>query len=299
MVELRQLRYFVAVAEELHFGRAAERVGIAQPPLSQQIQGLERELGVQLFERTKRRVQLTPAGAVMLEEARHTLQQAARTVELAQRAGRGEAGHLGIGFVGSATYRVLPDVLRAFRERYPGVRLTLLELSSARQVVALHERGIDVGFVRPPLPDRDLIIETVERDPLMAVLPVTHVLAARPALPLAALADESFVLFPPALGPGLHAHILGACERAGFTPRVTQEAIEQPTIVSLVSAGIGVSLLPASIERIPWPGVACRPLTDDLPPVELALARRHDDQAPVLAAFLAVARAAGDAGARR
>jgi DNA-binding transcriptional LysR family regulator len=289
-VELRQLRYFVAVAEELHFGRAAARVGIAQPPLSQQIQRLERELGVLLFTRTNRRVALTPAGRIFLDEARNTLAQAERAVDLVQRAGRGEAGKLAVGFVGSACYGLLPRVLRAFRAGYPGVELALHELSSARQAVALREGRIDVGFVRPTLNEPALRFETILREPLMAVLPEAHPLARLERVPLESLAGEGFVIFPRQLGPGLFARIVAACGRAGFAPEIVQEAVEQTTIVSLVAVGMGVSLLPASIEYLRWPGVACRPLTEGTPDIEMALAWRGGDTSPVLGCFLEVVR---------
>jgi DNA-binding transcriptional LysR family regulator len=286
-IELRHLRYFVAVAEELHFGRAAERVGIAQPPLSQQIQRLERDLGIQLFTRTKRRVQLTEAGAVLLREARATLAQADRAVDAVQRAARGEVGRLDIGFVGSATFAVLPPLLRRFRATHPDVELGLFELSTAQQVAALLERRIDAGFVRPPFSEPALALEIVAREPLVAVLPVDHLLAREERVSLRALRDEPFVLFPESYGPGLHGHILGACQAAGFNPRIIQEAIGQPTIVSLVSVGIGVSLLPAAIERLLWDGVVYRRLIEEPPPVELALAWRAGDTSPVLDAFVA------------
>jgi DNA-binding transcriptional LysR family regulator len=285
MVELRHLRYFVAVAEELHFGRAAERVGIAQPPLSQGIQRLERELGLQLFTRTKRRVALTEPGRVFLTEARATLAQAERAVDLARRAARGEVGRLNVGFVGSATFALLPPILRRFRKTHPEVELMLYELSTSQQVAALAERRIDIGFVRPPFDAAGLELEIVDREPLVAVLPAEHPLAARERLRLRDLAGEPFVLFPGSYGPGLRGHIVGACQAAGFNPRIVQEAIGQPTIVSLVSVGIGVSLLPAAIKQLPWQGVVYCRLEDDVPPVEMALAWRRDDDSPALRAF--------------
>ena len=287
MVELRQMRYFVAVAEELHFGRAAERVGIAQPPLSQQIQRLEAELGVQLFIRNRRRVQLSEPGRVFLDEARAALRQAERAVDAVQRAARGEAGRLRVGFVGSATFAVMPPILRRFREHFPAVDLTLSELSTTQQVEALREQRIDIGFVRPPLVADDLALEIIAREPLVAVVPSDHRLAGGGTIRLADLAGEPFVLFPHSFGPGLHAQIVGVCQRAGFNPRIVQEAVALPTIVSLVSVGIGVSLLPASIQHLPWAGVSYHPLAGDSPQAELALAWRLDDESPVVRAFRA------------
>ena len=284
MVDLRQMRYFVAVAEELHFGRAAERVGIAQPPLSQQIQRLEAELGVQLFIRNRRRVQLSEPGRVFLDEARAALRQAEHAVDAVQRAARGEVGRLAVGFVGSATFDVMPPILRRFRNRFPDVELTLYELSTAQQVEALHEWRIDIGFVRPPIPANGLTLEIIAREPLVAVLPSDHRLAGETAIRLADLTSEPFVLFPHSFGPGLRAQIVGACQRAGFNPQIVQEAIALPMIVSLVSVGIGVSLLPASIQRLPWNGVSYHALAGDTVHTELALACRRDDESPVVRA---------------
>jgi DNA-binding transcriptional LysR family regulator len=293
MVELRHLRYFVAVAEELHFGRAAERIGIAQPPLSQQIQRLEKEIGVQLFVRNRRRVRLTEAGEVFLEEARATLRQAEQAVDLVKRASRGEVGRLNVGFVGSATFNVMPPILRRFRKDYPDVDLMLYELSTTQQVAALHERRIDIGFVRPPFSASDLALEVIAREPLVTILPFDHPLAERPSLRLAELTGEPFILFPNSYGPGLHARIVAACHQAGFNPRVVQEAIGQPTIVSLVSVGIGVSILPAAIQHLRWSGVVYRAIQDEHPPVELALAWRRDDASPAVDAFRRIAGAEG------
>lgn len=289
-MELRHLRYFVAVADELHFGRAAEKLFIAQPALSQQIQHLERELGVRLLERSSRRVSLSAAGAVFLAEARAILARVAGATEAARRADRGELGRLGVGFVASATYAVLPDVLRRFRERFPDVELLLYELTAAEQADALREGTINVGFARPFLEDPALIVEPVARENFVVALPEGHSLAAGESVPLADLAAEPFILFPSSPKPSYADTVYALCEGAGFTPQVAQEVREMQTAVSLIAAGLGVSLVPASVQNLRRLGVVYRPLRDPTPPTELVLAYRRDDSSPVLQGFLRAVR---------
>lgn len=287
-MELRHLRYFVAVGEELHFGRAARRLHLAQPPLSRQIQALEKELGVRLLERTKRHVELTPAGRVFLEHARKLLSQADDAVVAARRAARGEIGRLAVGFVGSATYSVLPELLRVFHARFPEVELVLHEMTSAHQHQALREGRIEVGFVRPAIPDEALARCVIRREPLVAALPAGHRLAQdNGPLPLSDLAGEPFILFPRDPRPSFGDLITGYCVAAGFSPRVVQETQEMQTAVSLVAAGIGVSLVPEAVRSLPRTGVTYRRLTE--PPVtELTMVYRHDHPSAVLRAFLEV-----------
>ena len=259
-IELRHLRYFVAVAEELHFGRAAEKLGIAQPPLSQQIKSMEALVGYPLFER-RPQVRLTPAGEALLEVARRTLAQVEEGLDLTRRAGRGDAGRLTVGFAASILTTALPEILRTYRERHPGVELRLRELSSAAQAAALADGSIDVGFVREAVEQAaGLTCEPVLREEFVAVLPPAHPLAERGQLPLADLSGEPFVHFPRAVAPALFDQIADACQRAGFRPRVVQEAQEWLTILGLVEAGLGVSLVPASFQRLRWGGVQYRPL---------------------------------------
>jgi DNA-binding transcriptional LysR family regulator len=203
-MELRHLRYFVTVAEELHFGRAAQRLQIAQPPLSQQIRQLEEELGVQLFHRTKRSVQLTEAGQLFLEEACQILTRAEQAIQIVQRADRGETGRLTLSFVGSATYSVLPVVLKVFRRRFPEVLLSLHEMTTTQQVQALHEDRIHLGFVRPPIYEQELMIESILKEPFVAVLPEFHRLANETQISLLTLANDPFILFPRYLGSGFY-----------------------------------------------------------------------------------------------
>jgi DNA-binding transcriptional LysR family regulator len=289
-VELRHMRYFLAVAEELHFGRAAEKLRIAQPPLSQQIQRLEGELGVKLFERTKRRVELTAAGKSFLKEARQTLEQAEQAVRAAQRASRGEIGELAVGFVGSATYHILPLVLRSFRSRFPNVEISLHEDSPAEQVRQLRMGGIHVGFFRSQFEDEALVSEVVLQEPMVVALPEAHELSGQPRVSLNRLAGEPFILFPRKIGPGFHDLIVSLCQRAGFSPRVAQEANDMQTIVSLVAAGLGVALVPASCQNFRRVGVVYKAIRDEGAKATMAVAWRRDDKSPVLDAFLNVVR---------
>lgn len=289
-MELRHLRYFVSVAEALHFGRAAEKLFIAQPALSQQIQQMERELGVQLLARSSRRVALTAAGAVFLTEARAILARVASAMEAARRADQGELGRLGVGFVASATYAVLPDVLRRFRELYPDVELLLYELTAAEQAVALRDGTINVGFARPFLEDSALVVEPVARESFVAALPEGHPLTEGDDVSLGDLATEPFILFPSSPKPSYADTVYALCEGAGFTPQVAQEVREMQTAISLIGAGIGISLVPASVQNLRRRGVVYRPLREPTPPTELILAYRRDDSSPVLQVFLQTVR---------
>ena len=289
-MELRHLRYFVTVADELHFGRAAERLHIAQPPLSQQIRRLEEELGVQLLERSKRHVRLTPAGRVFLQQARQTLIQAEQAAQSARRAARGETGRLELGFLGSTSYNLLPPVLRLFRQKLPDVEVVLHELSSQEQMQAIKDRKLHVGLVRPPIEDDLLARECLLHEALMVALPEDHGLAAQEAIAPALLNDEPFVLLPRALGVQYYDQVVGLCRRAGFSPRIVQEASHLPTVVSLVAAGLGVSLLPESLRNLRRCGVVFRPLEGVPPRITLAMTWRREDADPLLHSFLEVVR---------
>jgi DNA-binding transcriptional LysR family regulator len=291
-VELRHLRYFVAVAEELHFRRAAERLHVSQPPLSQQIRQLEAELGVTLFERNRRRVELTAAGAVLLGEARQVLAAVEHAVDLTRRAARGEAGALAVGFVGSAMYGRLPDVVREFHAARPAVELRLREFSTGDALDALVEGRIDVGVVRPGHAQVDgaLDVTVVAREPVVAALPAGHALAGASRVDLADLAGEAFVLLSRREAPGLHGALTDAMAASHVAPAEVQEVSELRTVLGLVSAGVGVSLVPASVAGGERSGVVFRPLRGRAPGVELALAWRRGDGSPALAAFLELAR---------
>lgn len=287
-MELRQLRYFLAVADDLHFGRAAKRLHIAQPALSRQIQNLEQELGIQLFYRTKRRVQLTDAGAAFIDSARTVFTRIDEGIATARLAAQGRGGWLGVGFVGSAIYDVVPAVFSAFRQHAPQVELRLTEMGTSEQVEALHDKRIHIGFLRPPVNVDGLVLETVAREPLVLVLPGNHPLARHRSIPLKTLAGEPFIMFPRRPKPSWADYIIRVCQQAGFEPQVVQSAMEIQTAIGLVSAGVGVTLVPASVENIPRKGVVYRRLAGNAPQTELIAAYRQDDPSPVLAGFLTV-----------
>ncbi|MEJ3612127.1 LysR substrate-binding domain-containing protein [Pseudomonas sp. KBN06P05117] len=288
-MELRHLRYFIAVAEELHFGRAAERLGISQPPLSQQIQALEEEIGARLFERTNRRVELTDAGRLFLDESRQVLAQVDKAVLLARRAHLGELGELKIGFTSSAPFTsTIPSSIHAFRKAYPDVHLDLQEMSSRQVLKALLEERLQVGVIRPlALPDAVHWVELF-REPLVAVLRADHPLAAgsEDGLAIAALAEEPFVFFPRSYGTGLYDQVIALTRQAGFSPRIAQEASEAMTIIGLVSAGLGVSILPASFRRTRVDGVVYRTLSDPEATTAVWLVRRQNEGSPLALSFI-------------
>jgi DNA-binding transcriptional LysR family regulator len=288
-IELRHFRSFVALAEALHFRRAAERLSIAQPALTMQIQQLERELGVRLVERTQRRVALTPAGVVFLDRARKALSEVSEAVRLAQLAGRGEVGHLSIGAVTSAIYGIFPEVIRVFRLRHPQVHLTLHEFSGNELTRAMRNGSIQISFLRPPVDETDIVVHTIAREPWVAALPAAHRFAERTRVGLRSLARDSWVSFPRELAPGLYDQLIAMCNRAGFSPNIVQEA-QMQTIVSLVAAGIGIALVPSTLENLSRKGLVYKQLSGVVPKLELAVAWRRDDHSPLLASFLKVVR---------
>lgn len=288
-IEFRHLRYFLVVAEELHFSRAAERLDIAQPPLSQMIRRLERALGVVLFHRTKRRVSLTDAGVVFVEEVKRTLAQAERAIQRVRRAGKGELGCLTVGFIGSATYSVLPPIIRRFRDLYPDVDLTLQELSTVQQVRALREERLQVGFLRPFTPEPLLRSKVILQEPLMVALPEQHRLSRQAKISMRSLVNEPFIVFPRSLAPELHDQIISLCQGARFSPRVVQEAMQLPTIISLVAAGIGIAVIPASLQNLGRAGVHYRAIRESTPKAELVVAWRAESPSTLLQSFLRVA----------
>ncbi|KQM49641.1 MULTISPECIES: LysR family transcriptional regulator [Pseudomonas] len=288
-MELRHLRYFIAVAEELHFGRAAQVLGISQPPLSQQIQALEQEVGARLFERTNRRVELSEAGRLFLHEARLVLAQVDKAADVARRAQLGELGELKIGFTSSAPFNSsIPQAIFAFRKAFPAVHLNLQEMSSTEVAESLVDESIQVGLMRPlPLPDSLSVIELM-REPLVAVLNAGHPLVegSERGLHLAQLAEEPFVFFPRTYGSGLYAQLLNLARDAGFSPHFAQEAGEAMTIIGLVAAGLGVSVLPASYQRIRIDGVVYRTLIDQEAVTAVWLVQRKGAQTPMAKAFV-------------
>jgi DNA-binding transcriptional LysR family regulator len=299
-LELRQLRYFVAVAEEKHFGRAAVRLHMTQPPLSQTIQALEQMLGTPLFARTKRSVALTPAGVALLPEAQRILQQAAALPDLARRAASGGSGLLSLSFISTADYSILPPLLQRFRAHYPQVRIDLREATTDIQLDDLILGKIDAGLLLPPLPEKAkalLDYLPVLSEPLVAAVPSgSPALGGKSggdkggALSLKRLADLPLIIFPRRISPAFHDTILACFRDAGVTPHIGQEAIQMQTIVGLVSAGMGMALVPQSVSNLKRPGVEYRPLSDAAPPIETGLAWRRDNASPVLHALLALLR---------
>ena len=291
-MELRHLRYFVAVAEECHFGRAAARLHIAQPPLSQQIKQLEAELGVQLLTRTTRRVELTPAGERYLERARAILAAVEGAGDEAVRVAEGEMGRITLGFTGTATYELLPRLARILRSDLPQIDVELRgEMLTPMQVDALLDHQLDIGFLRPPVRHRDLHVEVLRTEPLIAVLPENHPLVSRTSVPLEALADDAFITYPSHRRSVVYDAVFDACRAAGFTPSGGMEVAETSTLVSFVAAGLGVALVPESVRHLQITGAAYRPLSGTPAEVELAAATRSDDASPHVARVLARARA--------
>ncbi|KVN45280.1 LysR family transcriptional regulator [Burkholderia ubonensis] len=295
--DLRQWRYFVTVAEERHFGRAAARLSMTQPPLSQAIRALEDLLGVALFVRTKRSVALTAVGAALLPDVRKLLEAADALPSRAQSLARGETGSLALAFVSTADYGLLPSLLRAFGARYPQVRLQLEEATSDVQIEELAAGRIDAGLIIPPVPPRhaaELSYLPVVREPLVLAMPAAAAPADAPEDAPVRLADVAalpLVIFPRRLAPGFYDIITGCYGAAGATPRIGQEAIQMQTIVSLVSAGMGVALVPQSLRNLRRTGVVYRPLADGAPVVETGLVWRTGDVSPVLAGFIDIVRA--------
>ncbi|AUB39088.1 DNA-binding transcriptional regulator, LysR family [Nostoc flagelliforme CCNUN1] len=286
-MELRHLRYFIAVAEELHFTKAAERLHIAQPPLSQQIQQLEAELGVKLFERkTKRQVQLTEAGKVFLQEAYQLLMQLETAVALTQRTGRGETGQLRIGFTSLVIYDLLPLILQQFREQFLEVELVLLELTTSKQEQALRDSLIHVGFAHPPLEDDTLSYKCIHRETLVVALSSTHSWAEKEHICVQSLLSEPLIMFPRYLAPGLYDRIMSLFQQRNFKPNITQEAIQMQTIIGLVSAGMGVAIIPSSLQNLQRSGVFYRPILEEVPVIETAVIWQQNNLTPIVENFL-------------
>ncbi len=298
MIELRQLRYLVAVAEEGHVTRAAERLGIQQPPLTRQIRALEADWGVQLFERHPRGMRPTEAGRVAVEAARDILERAGRLGETARRAARGEQGRLAVGYTSSGAFHpFVSQQIRAFREARPGVLLVLAEDGTPELAQALRDERLDAAFLRSTSSDTaGLRLEPLMEEEMVAALPANHALAATGgAIPLAALAEETFVFYRRPTGPGLYDAIVSACLAAGFSPRVGQEAPRMSSSLSLVAAGLGVSIVPASMQRMNVEGVAFAPLRQDPRlTAPLLLATRRGDRTSLVDRFRTEVRAAAE-----
>jgi DNA-binding transcriptional LysR family regulator len=291
--ELRQMCYFMAVVEaENNFSRAAERLDIEQPPLSQRIRALEKALKVELFDRKRRPLQLTEAGKVFLEETQLALTHIERAIARAQRASRGEIGHLAVGIGSSIANSILPDILRTFRDRFPEVELELRELTTERQIQELRDRRLDVGFENLPNPyeqDTSLHFLPIVREPLVIALPETHPLAAQTQIPLKALENEPFIL-PSLETVPFYKEILNVCEQAGFKPNAVQKvkATWMITVLSLVAAELGVAILPSNVQNLQRKGVVYRAIQDITLTKQIAVVWRQEDSSVVLREFLKV-----------
>ncbi|TAY69427.1 LysR family transcriptional regulator [Rhizobium leguminosarum] len=282
-MELRHLRYFLAVAEEGNFTRAAGKLGIGQPPLSQQIRDLEREVGAALFHRVPHGAELTAAGTAFLGEARASLAAAEKAKLAAQSANRGETGRLSLGFTASSAFNpVVSTTIRRFRARWPEVQLSLTEMNTLALMQKLERGELDATFMRPSLDDpAGIRLRRLPDEPMVIALPASHPLARRSKLPLAALVDEPFILFPRLVGLSLYDDVVLACRKAGFELTVAQEAPQISSVVNLVAADLGVSIVPASISQIKLEGVAYRPIEGPPAVARLALAILKTHRSPV------------------
>ena len=288
-IELRHLRYFVAVAEELHFGRAAKRLHLSQPPLSQQIQRLEAILGYPLFTRTSRSVKLTIAGEAFLPRARQTLRNMQRDMDETRSIGRGEVGSLHVGFVGSAMLATLPRIFQAYREAYPKVHLRLHESFTSRVMEGMENGTLDAGILRDGDAMEGLHVSTIYSEPYVAVLPAAHRCAKQKSISPGMLKDDPFVHYPQTAGTRAFEKPLSIFEEFGFRPRIAQEASHWLTILSLVGAGFGVSVAPACVRRIASPAVVCLPLRGTRAMSHIELAWIAGEARPIVKAFLQIA----------
>lgn len=290
-IELRHLRYFVAVAEELHFGRAAQRLHIAQPPLSQQIRKLEETIGHSLFQRTSRNVKLTAAGEELLKRAQQTLRKVAEDIDNTRRVGRGEVGTLTVGFIASSMLTVFPQMLSTYRRQFPEVELRLREFYTSGLLRALRDGTADIGFTRDAGSDEDGVhTEVLLPEPYIAVVPIRHPLAQRSSLRVSDLRGEPFVLFSPSVGQSAWDKVERLCRHGGFRPRVVQEAPHWLSILRLVSAGLGVTIASACVAGIADDQVRCLRLRDAKIFSHLELAYREDSLTELKSTFLALAR---------
>ena len=302
-MDFRQFRYFVAAAEELHFARAAEKLGIAQPALSQQIKSLEEQLGARLFHRAKRSVTLTETGTAFLHEVRETLAQAEKAVRIAKDTARGEAGHIDIGLVGSVMYEPrFPRLLTDFSKNHPGVRISLHEMPILTQIASVRSHHLDIAIIRDPIPSNvleDVDHCTLSSQRLVVALPESHRLAAGESIRLAALANDPFLAFADPPGVGMGQALLDLCREAGFAPRITQKVSEIGTLVSLVAAGFGVSLIAETVRHLRLPGVCYRPIAGVDAPSNLIVVHRRFERSAAVRVLLESIRSAGEAASAK
>lgn len=281
-MELRQLKYFITVAEVLHFGRAAEALHLSQPALSKQIQALEDSLGVQLLERTKHWVRLTIAGQKFLETAHRILQEVEQGIQATRQIADGEMGRLKIGFTEATLFSLAPDIIKTYRERYPQVELIVTSGGTETHVEALRTHQIDVGFVYLPIREPSLAIRPLFEEAYVAALPASHRLARQKQIALSSLANEPLIFYPRSLAPVLYANFIKCCEQAGFVPNVLQEAELAQTRLGLAAAGVGITFVLSKMQSLSAKGVIYRSIIGEFPTLKLALAWRQDESSPVV-----------------
>jgi DNA-binding transcriptional LysR family regulator len=289
-VEIRHLRSFLAVAEHLHFGHAAEEIHLSQPALSVQIRALEDAIKAPLFVRNRRRTVLTPAGELLREDARDILARIEVAAMRAQRADRGQVGIIRIGIISTAAAILLPPILLEYRKQFPEVVFDLENILTAKQIGHLQDRRLDVGFVRMPIVADGIELIPIHWEPFMLILPASHRLAKKPRITLKDLREQDMVLYSRNKAPSFRDQIMGILDRAGIKPKIIQEAGEMYTLVSLVAAGLGISILPKSVELYRVPGVVMRPLPGRLPHAQIALAVHRDNSSPFVRAFVELAK---------
>lgn len=287
-MELRQLHYFVTVAEELHFGKAADRLQITQPALSKQIASLEQALGVQLLARTKRTVQLTPAGQVFFEQVQQLLSQAEAAIQLTQRTDRGHLGHLAIGFTATAVHTVMPQLVCDFRQNYPNVEISIMELATEAQVAALNQGKLDLAFLHPPIDVRGIELHPILVEEFVAVLPRQHPLLKYDRIPLEAFAHEPLIIHPRHEGPALYDGFVQVCQAVGFQPKIVKESISLQTRVCWVAIGMGITFVSSELQFLVGRNVVCRPLETCPIHLKLAAAWRQNASNPTLREFIKV-----------
>ena len=290
-LDLRQLRYFIAVAEELHFGRAAARLHLAQPPLSQQIRSLERRLGVTLFARTSRKVALTEHGRLFLEQAYLVMGQAEKASATMEAAKHGHAGRLSVGVIPSTIYYLMPAILREFRAQRPGVEIRCFEMNTSEQTQALIDGRIQLGFGRQPVHAKELASEVLYRERFVAVLPASDPRASGNRLRLSELSGDGFVMIARETAPLIYDAVIASCNRAGFSPRLAQETTDIHMMLALTAAGIGVALVPDSMRSLRFPGLAYLPLGErDSEEIHVSLAWRKEQRSTLVDSVLDIAR---------
>lgn len=294
-MDLRSLRYFCAVVREGHFGRAATALGIAQPPLSRQIQKLEHDLGVSLLHRTQKTFEVTQAGSLLYDRARRLLDGADQAEDDVRRVGNGEMGRLTIGFVPSNAFTILPSIVARFRAAYPAVELELRQTPNSAIVAVLESGALDVGMMRLPLSSRALQHQPLMREPFLALVPAGHSLAARRVMQLRQFAAEPFVMYSRTGSPLIHSRVMDMCRRAGVTPRVAQYADQIHTVAGFVAAGIGVAVAPSTVTSFNIPGLHTLHIADNPPPLQMAVAWRSGNSTGLIRNFTRIAREAAEA----